>query len=192
VTTPKFKFEGNARQYEFNSSHIDEVSKARVFLEQKSIAAAEKILDQCEKALKECNKIIRIADKYGWDIVEEYVDDPLTDSTDDATKQRQAECRAKLKHKYKGRQNNRYNTYFKNQDNSDNNTADLFRRSSPTRQGETSGASSRNTARHVYTASEYYGGKKAAGDNNCCYCNAEGHRAYQCPRKSRVPTRKSY
>jgi hypothetical protein len=43
VTTPKFKFEGNARQYEFNSSLIDEVSKARVLLEQKSIAAAKKI-----------------------------------------------------------------------------------------------------------------------------------------------------
>jgi hypothetical protein len=71
VTTPKFKFERNARQYEFNSSRIDEVSKARVFLEQKSIAAAEKNLDQCEKALKERNKIIRIADKYGWDVVEE-------------------------------------------------------------------------------------------------------------------------
>jgi hypothetical protein len=40
-------------------------------LEQKSIAAAEKNLDQCEKALKERNKIIRIADKYGWDVVEE-------------------------------------------------------------------------------------------------------------------------
>jgi hypothetical protein len=71
VTTPKFKFEGNARQYEFNSSRIDEVSKARVLLEQKSIAAAKKIQDQCEKALKERNKIIRIADEYGWDVVED-------------------------------------------------------------------------------------------------------------------------
>jgi hypothetical protein len=39
-------------------------------------------------ALKGRNKIIRIADKYGWDVVEEYVDDPLTDGTDDATKLR--------------------------------------------------------------------------------------------------------
>ena len=192
VATPKFKFEGNARQYEFNSSRIDEVSKARAFLEQKRIAAAEKILDQYETALKEHKTIIRIADKYGWDVVEEYVDDPLTDSTDDATKLRQAENRAKLKRKDKRRQNNRYNPYYKNQDNSDKNTADLFRGSSSTRQGETPGASSRNKARHVYTASEYYGGKKAAGDNKCFYCNAEGHWAYQCPRKSRVPTGKSY
>jgi hypothetical protein len=97
-----------------------------------------------------------------------------------------------LKRKDKGRQNNRYNPYYKNQDNSDKNTADLFRGSSPTHQGETPGASSRNKARHVYTASEYYGGKKVAGDNKCFYCNAEGHWAYQCPRKSRVPTEKSY
>jgi hypothetical protein len=50
TTTPKFKFEGNARQYEFNSSQIEEVSKARAFLEQKRIAAAQKILDQCGPA----------------------------------------------------------------------------------------------------------------------------------------------
>jgi hypothetical protein len=71
VTTPKFTFEGNAWQYEFNSSRIDEVSKARAFLEQKSIAADEKILDQCEKALKERNNIICIADKYEWVVMEE-------------------------------------------------------------------------------------------------------------------------
>ena len=88
MATPNFKLEGNARQYEFNSSQIDEVSKARTFLEQKRIAAAERILDQCETALKERNTIIRIADRYGWDVVEEYVDDPLTDGTDDATKLR--------------------------------------------------------------------------------------------------------
>jgi hypothetical protein len=192
VATPKFKFERSARQYEFNSSRIDVVSKARAFLEQKRIAAAAKIMDQCETALKERNKIIRIADKYGWDVVEEYVDEPLSDSTDDATKLRQAEYRAKLKRKDKERQNNRYNPYYKNQNNSDKNTADLFRCSSPTRQGEIPGASSRNTARHVYTASEYYGGKQTAGDNKCFYCNAEGHWAYQYPRKSRVPTGKSY
>jgi hypothetical protein len=40
----------NARQYEFNSSRIEEVSKARAFLEQKRIAAAQKILDQCGPA----------------------------------------------------------------------------------------------------------------------------------------------
>jgi hypothetical protein len=160
VATPKFKFEGKARQYEFNSSRIDEVSKARAFVEPKRIAAAEKILDQCETALKERNKSIRIADKYGWDVVEEYVDYPLTDCTDDAKKLRQAEYSAKLKRKDKGRHNNRYNPYYKNQDNSDKNTADLFRGSSPTRQGETPGASSRNTARHVYTGQSITEAKK--------------------------------
>ena len=82
---PKFKFEGKERQYEFNSSCIDEVSKARVLLEEKSIAAAKKILDQCEKALKERIKIIHIADKYGWDVVEEYVDDPFIQSNSPIT-----------------------------------------------------------------------------------------------------------
>jgi hypothetical protein len=111
VTTPKFKFEGTARRYEFNCSRIDEVSKARVLLEQRSIATAEKILDQCEKALKEHNTIIRIADIYGWDVVEEYVDDPLTNSTD-TTKLHQTEYRAKLKRRE--RQINRYNLITRN------------------------------------------------------------------------------
>ena len=192
VTTPKFKFEGSARQYEFNSSHIDEVSKARVFLEQKSIAAAEKILDQCEKALKERNKIIRIADKYGWDIVEEYVDDPLTDSTDDATKLRQAECRAKLKHNTRGGRIT---------------GTTLISRTKiiPTiiRLIFFVALAQHVKEKHLEPHQETQPvtfiqrlsiteAKKAAGDNNCFYCNAEGHRAYQCPRKSRVPTRKSY
>lgn len=124
--------------------------------------------------------------------MEEYVDHQLTDSTDDATELLQAEISEKLKRKEKGRRNNMYNPYYKNQDNSDNNTSDLFRGSSPIRQGETSGVSSRNTYRHVYAASDYYGGKKAERDNKCFYCNTEGHWAYQCPRKSRVPKGKSY
>ena len=43
------------------------------------------------------NKIIRIADKYEWDVVEEYIDDPITDDHEDATKLRQVAYRAKLK-----------------------------------------------------------------------------------------------
>jgi lipoprotein NlpI len=39
----------------------------------------ESILEKTTKELRNRNKIIRIADKYGWDVVEEYMDDPITD-----------------------------------------------------------------------------------------------------------------
>lgn len=41
------------------------------------------------------NKVVRIADKFGWDVVQEYQDDLITDDADDATKLRQAIFRAK-------------------------------------------------------------------------------------------------
>lgn len=41
------------------------------------------------------NKTVRIADKYGWDVVKECQDDSITDDADDATKLRQAIFRAK-------------------------------------------------------------------------------------------------
>ncbi|CAG2211331.1 unnamed protein product [Mytilus edulis] len=53
------------------------------------------------KGLKERNKLLRIADKYGWDVVDEYIDDPITEGTDDATKLRQADYRAKAKRRNK-------------------------------------------------------------------------------------------
>ena len=181
VTTPKFKFEGNAKQYEFNALRLDEITKAKSFLERGSYSAAVKILEQSEKSLKERNKIVRIADKYGWDTVEEYVDDPLTDNTDDATKLRQAEYRAKLKRKEKARQ--KASPYYRAPDN-EKGVSDLFRRPSVplTDEAPRKGYSSIG-ARNVYSQAEYYGGKKPE-PTRCYYCNGEGHWAYQCPRKA--------
>ena len=38
--------------------------------------------------IKERHKILKIADRYGWDTANEYLDDPLADSVEDATKLR--------------------------------------------------------------------------------------------------------
>ena len=32
------------------------------------------------------NKILEIVDRYRWDVVEEYMDDPLTEDSEDTTK----------------------------------------------------------------------------------------------------------
>jgi hypothetical protein len=74
--------------------------------------SAESILEKTTKELRNRNKIIRIADKYGWDVVEEYMDDPITDDNEEATKLRQAAYRAKLK-RNTHQQKNRNNPYTK-------------------------------------------------------------------------------
>ena len=127
LCTTKFKFEENGRQYDFNASRLVEVSRAKELLDRGSTNAALRILEQAEKSLKERNKIFRIADKYGWDVVEEYMDDPITENTDDATKLRQAEYRAKIKRREKVRQPQRTSPYYRNPD-SERATSDLFRR----------------------------------------------------------------
>ncbi|CAC5364188.1 unnamed protein product [Mytilus coruscus] len=101
--TQKFKFEGNSTQHSFNSLRLDEIFKVKSFIERGSLKAALKLLGESEKALKELNKVKRIADKYARDVVEEYIDDPLTDNSEDATKLRQAEFRAKAKRRDKAR-----------------------------------------------------------------------------------------
>jgi hypothetical protein len=57
LCTPKFKLEGNGKQYEFNAPRRDEVSRAKEFLDRGSINETIRILHQAQKSLKERNKI---------------------------------------------------------------------------------------------------------------------------------------
>ena len=180
LCSPNFKFEGNGRQYDFNASRLVEVSRAKELLDRGSTNVAAIILEQAEKSLKERNKIIRIADKYGWDVVEEYIDDPITENTDDATKLRQAEYRAKIKRREKVRQPQRTSPYHRIPD-SERATSDLFRMPGATYSEEALGSkgAAATATRNVYSQSEYYGGKKNES-TKCFYCNGEGYWAYQC------------
>lgn len=53
--------------------------------------------------LRQRNKILKIADRHGWDTVNEYLDDPLADNNDDAIKLRGAVNRAVRKRNYRGK-----------------------------------------------------------------------------------------
>ncbi|CAC5423347.1 unnamed protein product [Mytilus coruscus] len=191
VHTQKFKFECNSKQHSFNSLRLDKIFKVKSFIERGSLEAAIKLLRESEKALKERNKVIRIADKYGWDVVEEYMDDPLTDNSEDATKLRQAKFRAKAKRIDKAREKQMTSPYNRSNDfTNEKGNADLFRRPGTSYSEESLKGRSSNTSKNVYSQSEYYDGKKS---DRCFYCNAEGHFAYQCPKKpSRLQTGKQY
>lgn len=84
--------------------------RTKELLDRGSIRAAVKILYHVEKSLKECSKIIRIADKL---VLEEYIDDLLTENTDNATKVRQTEHSANIKRQEKARESQRINPYHR-------------------------------------------------------------------------------
>ena len=109
------------------------------------------ILEQSEKSLKERNNNIRQEDKYSWDVVEEYMDDPIKENTDDTTILRQAENRAKIKRREKVRQSQTTNPYHRIPD-SKRAMSDRFRRPGTTYSEEAlrSKASAATVDRNVY------------------------------------------
>lgn len=92
---PEFKFQSNKVQFEFNSDREHDILKAVNLLKSNNVESAIEALNSVVKDLNKRNKVVRIADKYGWDVVQEYQDDPITDDADDASKLRQAIFRAK-------------------------------------------------------------------------------------------------
>jgi hypothetical protein len=56
--------------------------------------------------IKEQKKVIKIADKYGWDVSKEFKDDPITENSEESQRLRQAEARAKRKRSDKRNNNN--------------------------------------------------------------------------------------
>ncbi|CAC5391052.1 unnamed protein product [Mytilus coruscus] len=145
------------------------------------------------KALKERNKILRIVDKYGWDVVDEYIDDPITEGTDDATKLRQAKYKAKAKRRDKVR--TRSAPY-----NQDQERAPLVTKDEPFHKTGTASSSEApriskyssgqgtqaRTGAHrtgIYNQNDYF--TRSQPTDRCYYCNGKGHWAYHCPKRRR-------
>ncbi|CAC5386342.1 unnamed protein product [Mytilus coruscus] len=128
---------------------------------------------------------IEVTDKYGWDVVEEFVDDPIVESTEEATRLKQAEYRAKMRRRDKSVKADRPNPYYRSPV-EEKATSDLFRRP---KAAYTEDSSRSKSGKSVFTSSKYFGGKK--GTTRFNYCNKGGHWAYQCPRKAgRYPQEK--
>ena len=92
----EFKFEGNRRQYDFNSDLIQELQSMKNKVESTSIEELEEMLGDIEKKLVHRNKLIKIADRSegGWSTVFEYERGDVADNSDDEKKIRRAESRA--------------------------------------------------------------------------------------------------
>ena len=166
-----FKHEGNKIQYSFNSERADKLSQIDSLIKLKNFTAASELVAEEKETLRKRNKILKIADKHGWDTVQEYLDSPLADDKDDAANLRTAIARASRK-----RNSKPYDRSFEKSDNRYSsrggpkfNARNFFR-----------GFSQINGADNAK-------GQQAPFGGNCFYCNQPGHYARFCPLKGTVP-----
>ena len=91
-----FRFEGNKKQFQFNSDLAEKVKSASVALGKRKLDLVKTQLEGLDSDIKKRNKLIRLADKSaaGWDLVNEYLSDELASGSEDEKRIRRAEERA--------------------------------------------------------------------------------------------------
>ncbi|XP_068714235.1 uncharacterized protein [Montipora foliosa] len=96
-----FKFEGNKKQFYFNSGLAKMVQSASTALGKRKFEVVRGYLEELDSDIKKRNKLIRLADKSaaGWDLVNEYLSDELASGSEDEKRIRRAEQRALRKRK---------------------------------------------------------------------------------------------
>lgn len=67
------------------------------FINLSELRTAKDTINKLIIKIKEQKKILKIADKYSWDVAREYKDDPITENSEKSSRLRQAEARAKKK-----------------------------------------------------------------------------------------------
>ena len=80
-----FRFEGNKKQFQFNSDLAEKVKSASVALGKRKLDLVKTQLEELDSDIKKRNKLIRLADKSaaGWDLVNEYLSDELASGSED-------------------------------------------------------------------------------------------------------------
>ncbi|CAH3148188.1 unnamed protein product, partial [Porites lobata] len=91
-----FRFEGNKKQFQFNSDLAEKMKSASVALGKRKLDLVKTHLEELDSDIKKRNKLIRLADKSaaGWDLVNEYLSDELASGSQDEKRIRRAEQRA--------------------------------------------------------------------------------------------------
>jgi len=103
-----FKFEGNKKQFYFNSGLAEKVHSASTALGKclRKLEVVRGYLEEIDSDIKKRNKLIKLADKSaaGWDLVNEYLSDELASGSEDEKRIRRAEQRALRKRKHRQQQ----------------------------------------------------------------------------------------
>ncbi|XP_062581176.1 uncharacterized protein LOC134242979 [Saccostrea cucullata] len=161
-----FKLAHHKERFLFLSELQSNFESIHKFVERGEFSGIEKLITDSVSKIKEQKKVIRIADKYGWDVAREYKDDPITDNSEDNQRLRQAEQRAKRKRF----DNSNYNNY--------NNPFRSYRsKFQPSRFSP--------YQRNFNSIGAQPSLFKVQPDQ-CLYCNAFGHWSVNCPLKRRT------
>jgi hypothetical protein len=160
-----FKSEGNCIQHSFNSERADKLAKLASLIKIKDLTAASKLLTEEREILRKRNEILKIADKHGWDTVQEYLDSHLADDKDDA-------ARATTKRRSK--------PYDRTAERA--NISDKF----------ASRGGAKFNARNFFRGFSQFNGDGSRGQQQfvgkCFYCNGQGRYARFCPLKGSTTT----
>ena len=84
---PEFKYKRNRTQYEFNNRVLNTIETA---LEASDDEDRTQALTEGKNLICERNKHIKLAKKFGWEMVECYIDEPLASDSDDEKRIRRA------------------------------------------------------------------------------------------------------
>ena len=79
-----FRFEGNKKQFQFNSDLAEKVKSASVALGKRKLDLVKTHLEELDSDIEKRNKRIRLTEKSaaGWDLVKEYLSDELASGSE--------------------------------------------------------------------------------------------------------------
>lgn len=158
-----FKLSHHRERFNFLSELKENFENIEKLVQRGDLDDTHKIIVESISKIKEQQKVIRIADKYGWDVAREYKDDPITDNSEDSQRLRQAEQRAKRK---------RFDSNIN---------------SNPFRGYRSKFQSSRiSPYQRNLNANDAINTPFRVQPDQCLYCNAFGHWSVNCPLKRRA------
>lgn len=90
------RFEGNKKQFYFNSNHAEKMKSASNTLSKRKFDLLKSYLEERDSDIKKCNKLIRLADRCAasWDLFNKYLSNELASGSEDEKCIRRAKQRA--------------------------------------------------------------------------------------------------